>query len=133
MITIPVLVQTTTSNSLLLRQWVALYRRGQIRGPAIATLAGLTYAYAAYAKSHEGGNPTGYGIAGLMTVAMVPYTWAVMGSVNRSLIGAVLAESAMKSEEAKVLVARWARLNTIRALFPLLGALVGLWCVLMQW
>lgn len=54
-----------------------------------------------------------------------------MGNVNRSLTGVVSAQLAMKSEESKRLVARWAQLNGFRAIFPLLGALVGLWSVLM--
>ncbi|KAI9877952.1 MAG: hypothetical protein M1830_002359 [Pleopsidium flavum] len=132
LVTIPVLLQTSTPTSLLLQQWKSIYLRGHIQGPAIATLTGLTYAYVAYAKSQQGKDGTGYGIAGLATVAIVPYTLTIMGSVNRRLMEAAAAgpRTAVGSEEVKVLVARWSRLNAVRGLFPLLGGIVGLWSVL---
>ncbi len=65
--------------------------RGHIQGPAIATLAGLTYAYVAYSKTVEGQDGTGYGIAGLATAAVVPYTLTVMRGVNRRLMEAAAA------------------------------------------
>ncbi len=108
--------------------------RGHIQGPAIATLAGLTYAYVAYSKTVEGQDGTGYGIAGLATAAVVPYTLTVMRGVNRRLmeVAGTGPRVAAGGDELVVreLMVSWGRFNAARGFLPLLGGMVGLWNVM---
>ena len=68
-------------------------------------------------------------IAGLMTAAIVPYTMAIMGSVNDTLMEAANADGRMGlgDEEVKDLVRRWSWLNAARGVLPLVGGVVGMW------
>lgn len=125
----PVLLATSDPNALA-QQWQSIYLRGRVQGPAVATVSGLLYAYAAYARSQAGGSGRAPGIAGLVTVSIVPYTLVLMGRVNQKLLELAAAEpasSTAKSEGLRDLVIRWSRLNLIRGLFPLLGGVLGLW------
>ena len=69
-----------------------------------------------------------FAVAAGVTVAMIPYTWIFMRGVNNALF-----EASKWTDEAKEtgqdnvrgLVASWSRFNAVRALFPLVGAAVG--------
>lgn len=64
-----------------------------------------------------------WGLAGLLTAGMVPFTWIFMAGTNRRLFEAQQEEVGW--EEVEALVRRWKDLNLVRAGFPLAGAVVG--------
>ena len=133
LLTIPVLIETSPSASLLLQQWKRIFQRGHVQGPAIAVSTGLMYAYAAYTKSQQGQPWRAFAVAGATVVSMVPYTWVVMARTNNKLWAAVTGESkggTVNSAEAQGLVNTWSRLNLFRAMFPLAGGILGLLSVL---
>ena len=88
---------------------------------------GLMYAWAAYVKSGKNEDWRGFAVAGGTTVAMIPYTWIFMRSINNNLWAAVRGEKeTINMPEAKAMLNTWSRLNMIRALFPLAGGVLGL-------
>lgn len=126
---IPKILDTTTSAPDLLRKWRLVYRRGHIRGPAIGLTSSLFYVYAAYAKKNLGIAPNSSFGAAFATALMLPYTWIVMATgVNQRLLTAGTAESkgGGSTEEVRSLIEKWAWMNLGRAVFPLLGGLIGL-------
>lgn len=127
--TMPVLLETSDPNALA-RQWKSIFLRGRVQGPTIAAISGLLYGYVAYARSQAGESGQLQVTAALATVAIAPYTAALMARVNQKLLTLAAAEpasSTAKSEGVRDLVIRWTRLNLIRGLFPLLGGVLGLW------
>ncbi|KAK0729558.1 hypothetical protein B0H67DRAFT_2282 [Lasiosphaeris hirsuta] len=128
---VPVLLDTNPDANHMVRQWARLYHYGHIYLPAlcIATvgLYGLT---AARRRSDKRPQWTRYALAGLSTVAMVPFTWLIMTPTNDTLFrleAAALAGSAPAAELADVrdLVVHWAWLHATRSLSPLVGAYLG--------
>jgi noranthrone monooxygenase len=129
LLTIPVLLETTQQPSQLLYQWSRVYYSGHRKGPAISITTALVYGFAAWSK-HAAGSPWRvFAVAGLLTVGMVPYTWIAMLKTNNALFSA---EARTKNGhgqawgKAESLVKTWSRLNAVRALFPLTGAIFGL-------
>jgi noranthrone monooxygenase len=85
------------------------------------------YAFAAYVKSGKDEGWHGFAVACVTTVAMIPYTWIFMRSINNKLWAAVRGEKeTVNMPEAKAMLNTWSRLNMIRALFPLAGGVLGL-------
>jgi noranthrone monooxygenase len=129
LLTIPVLLETTHQTSQILHQWSCVFYSGHRKGPAISIATGMIYGLAAWSK-HAAGSPWRvFALAGVMTVSMVPYTWIFMQSTNNALFRAE-ARSKSGNEgtwgEAERLVTAWNRLNAVRALFPLTGAILGM-------
>lgn len=129
LLTIPVLLETTQQTQQLLHQWTRVFYSGHRKGPGISIATGLIYGYAAWSK-HAAGSPWRvFAVAGATTVSMIPYTWIVMQSTNNALFRAearTKAEQAQSWTEAESLVKTWNRLNAVRALFPLAGAILGI-------
>ncbi|CAK3772736.1 Noranthrone monooxygenase [Lecanosticta acicola] len=121
LLTIPVILETSTSANQLLHQWTRIYQRGHIQGPIISSVTGLLYAYAAWRRHDAGLQST----AACLTVGMIPYTWIFMAGTNTSLFAAAERGGAADRVEAERLVGTWRFLNFVRALFPLSGAVVG--------
>jgi noranthrone monooxygenase len=124
LLTIPVILDTAPSATLLLDQWDIIFHRGHIQGPAISIATGTMHAAAAW----RSGEPA-LAVAAAFTVAMIPYTWIFMRGVNTALFAASASTHEAKEtqrDRVKTLVARWSRFNAVRALFPLAGAVVGL-------
>lgn len=83
-----------------------------------------------------------YGLSALATFGIWPYTIFGMMPTNRKLFkkhdemkGLDVGEKATevglaKGESAKELVDRWGMLNLGRSVFPLVGAVLGLWATL---
>lgn len=129
---------------LLVRQWQRSFDRGKIMNPAIAILSSLSYGFLSY-KLYGGLNhPKAemYGLAAVMPFAVVPYTMLVMMSTNQKLFekhdemkGMEVGEKATEvglaeGESTKELVDRWGMMNLGRGMFPLVGAVLGLWTTL---
>ncbi|CAK1361649.1 unnamed protein product [Cercospora beticola] len=125
LLTIPVITKNTSEGPHLIRQWSDIFHSGHRKGPGIAIATAVLYAFGAYTKNSEGQS---YGIflaAAATTVSMIPYTWVFMKRTNDALFAA---EENGRTDiyDASALVQSWNRLNAIRALFPLAGAVLGM-------
>lgn len=129
-ITMPVLISTSTSEHVLLRQWRIIFDKGHTQGPALAVSTSVIYCYVAWARetANESGKP--YLLAAALTMGIVPYTWVFMWRTNTNLFDAV-DQSRTKTlnitkGRAEDMIKQWTTLHGVRSLFPLAGALVGL-------
>ena len=124
LLTIPLLLETSTSTTHLLRQWNLVFYKGHVQGPSISIATGLTHAFAAWRSGDKR-----FAIAGAITVSMIPYTWIFMRNVNNGLFAASEWADEIKegsNERVRQLVNTWSRFNAVRALFPLAGAILGM-------
>ncbi|KAJ5938771.1 DUF1772-domain-containing protein [Penicillium verhagenii] len=131
-IAIPGLVQSQNedhkSQSLLARQWAALYETGKKKNPPIAAAVASSLFYLAWSVrkggplyKHTAYNRSGLYIAAVVfTVGIVPYTLIFMTGTNSALLGK--AQSTSNDEkEVPDLIQRWNALNLGRSVFPLIG------------
>ncbi|EKD15970.1 uncharacterized protein L3040_003405 [Drepanopeziza brunnea f. sp. 'multigermtubi'] len=132
--TIPRLLESPPA--LLLQQWRHMYAAGRATAPPVAAVAALSYFFLAYRARSGAGAGAGAGMyvaAGLLSVGIVPYTFAVMMRTNRRLLGRA-AELGVEvegegEESAHQLVDRWGVLNLGRAAMLLASGLLGVWGV----
>ncbi|KNG83779.1 hypothetical protein ANOM_008218 [Aspergillus nomiae NRRL 13137] len=130
LLTIPILIETTQQPAQLVHQWSRIFYSGHRKGPGIAFVTGALYGYAAWAK-HSVGEPWHHWmVAAVTTVSMVPYTWMFMNATNTALFHA---EDQFEKGGVEIsllesvrLVKKWDWLNTVRALFPLAGSVMGM-------
>ena len=120
----------------MLSQWRNIYTRGATYSPPFSAVAAATLSYAAwahYTSPHpfvdEQGRWKGLVAAAVGTVAIVPFTLLVLMPTNRALITGADGGK-LREEAAKRLVRKWGVINGVRALFSLVGAMVGLWSLL---
>ena len=121
-----------------------MFDRGKLLNPASALVSSLSYAYLAYRLYGTLNHPKAemYGLSALVPLAIVPYTILAMMGTNRKLFGkcdemagleagAKVTEVGLKrGESVKELVDKWGMLNLGRGVFPLVGAVLGLWVTL---
>jgi hypothetical protein len=133
-IVIPVFLDTDTEPNQLLRHWARLYHYGHIYMPAVCVATCGLYGYTALSKRASVRKQWRmYTVAGVATIAMVPFTWAIMAPTNNILFGLEASALASSSASASVadlgavrgLLVKWAWLHLVRSLFPLVGAIVG--------
>merc|ERR1711939_833831 len=96
--TVPRLLESPPT--LLLQQWGHMYDRGRKTGPPIALLSSTTFFYLAY-KAHVSplssfplsssstSSTTPYILAGLLSISIIPYTFAILMPTNKQLLGKV--------------------------------------------
>lgn len=112
---------------ILAQQWAGIYHRGKLLGPQTAVVAALGYGWLAYDHG-RGGRWSTFAGAAALTLAIGPFTVMFMDPTNRALLeiaggtAGVLGEAAVEE-----LLLRWKGLNLIRSVWPLAGAVVGLW------
>ena len=128
----------------LVRQWQITFDRGKLINPAIALVSIMSYSYLSYGLYGTLNHPKAemYGLSALMTFGIWPYTIFGMMPTNRKLFekhdemkGLDAGEKATevglaKGESTKELVDWWGMLNLGRGMFPLVGAVLGLWATL---
>ncbi|EFR05229.1 hypothetical protein MGYG_08241 [Nannizzia gypsea CBS 118893] len=135
MLAIPVLIDTTDQPSQLINQWVRVYHYGHRVLPGISIATCGLYAYAAFRK-RSAGRPWGvFAAAALTTLTMLPFTWTIIQPIINTLNAAQEACKAgqvVEWDEALALVTTWTAMHTTRALFPLTGAIIGIWGMLNQ-
>ncbi|ETS81214.1 hypothetical protein PFICI_06216 [Pestalotiopsis fici W106-1] len=124
---IPAVLGGGGSPSVMLKQWWIIYNNGKAV-PAVALLSALSYSsvsYSQYAKASP--HWRGFALAGLLTVAAIPFTMAVLLPVNNELSAAAHSQTKTMSEDrVRGLVTKWSYLNVARLTLPLSGAIVGL-------
>ena len=125
------------------QQWLWLFNKGKVTFPPLAATAALANLYVAYAlyvgaRSDSKLAPW-YIVAAVSTLSIGPFTALMMiptyDSLERLAKGGA---AAAEKDEEKVketdeedgefirLLTKWARWNSVRALLPLTGAVVGL-------
>ena len=131
-------------SPILVRQWDRVFERGKILNPSISALSALSYAFLSYRLYGTLNHPKAemYALSALFTLAIMPYTVIGMLPTNKKLkkkleemkgldIGEKATEIGLaKGESAKELLDWWATLNFGRGIFPLVGALLGMWTTL---
>ena len=133
----------TADEATVLAQFKVIFRRGFCLCPpfaAIATLANLGNAFISW-RSNEGASMAlRFLLAGLCTASLVPFTLLFVVR-SEGLLLEKAAEMAMATQrsdrrlgegktsssvaQTRDLIKEWARVNYIRSLFPLIGALVS--------
>lgn len=125
-IAVPVLLETCDDAPQLLHAWTRMYHYGHLALPTMGVGTCLLYLSAAR-QGHAGCGALM--AAALITVAMVPFTWVFMGSLDNELFRLHAASKAdpavIRLESARDMVAWWARLHVMRSLMPLVGAMLG--------
>ncbi len=131
-------------SPIVVRQWHSAYENGKIINPSICAFSALSYAFLSYRLYGTLNHPKAelYALSALFTLAIAPYTAIGMQPTNKKLkkkleemkgldIGEKATEIGLaKGESAKELLDWWAMLNFGRGIFPLVGAILGMWATL---
>ncbi|KAG8169730.1 hypothetical protein KVR01_000475 [Diaporthe batatas] len=137
LIAVPVFMDTTGDATQLVHQWARMYEYGHKAMPTISVGVCILHVYMAASKKRRGdldrGRRVFSALAGVSTVLMLPFTWLFMVPTNNELFR-LEALSRMESPGAfdlrgadvKGLVGHWAELHAIRCIFPLAGAVLGM-------
>ncbi|KAL5333729.1 hypothetical protein BJX70DRAFT_380150 [Aspergillus crustosus] len=142
LVSIPSLLKSHADHQaplpLIVKQWRDMYEVGKFQNPPIAVITAAAFSYLAWSVDKRVGvaalaprNAVAlYSVAAALTVGIVPWTLAAMKGTNGRLLekaGSVWIVDEERSEEVKGLLGRWTVLNAIRGLFPLVGAVVGVY------
>lgn len=131
-------------SPLLAQQWQLIFDRGKIINPAIVLVSVITYGFLSYRLYGGLNHPKAemYALSAIFSLGMVPWTQLVMWPTNVALfrkyderknlgVDEKATEVGLaKGESTKELVDTWATLNVVRGLFPLAGAVLGMWTTL---
>lgn len=126
LLTIPVVLIQSSSDSQALQFWKTIFDRGKIQGPVVATVAGVLHVSSSYLRSGSWREvSTTRWLAAGATAAIVPFTLLVMEPLaNGALVRA--ATSGVGKAGTRELIERWRVLNLIRSVLPLVGGVLGL-------
>ena len=126
---VPVLLDTTTQSPQLFFQWTRVYHYGHQVLPTMAVGTFMLYMYTAMKKRAAKKPWAIFLLAGISTVAMVPFTWIVMVPTNNELFRlqrvSMSDPSVMGIDAAKELVVKWSWMHLTRSFSPLIGAVLG--------
>jgi hypothetical protein len=136
LLSIPILLDTNTNVNHLIVQWVRLYHYGHLLLPSLSVATCSTYLYTAISKRTSpklsySTSRVAYFVAGSATVAIIPFTLAVMVPTNNKLfslnedVEVADGQAVAMLESVQILVRTWARMHFARSLFPLFGAIIG--------
>ncbi|RHZ48587.1 DUF1772 domain-containing protein [Aspergillus thermomutatus] len=139
MITTPALLQSLhekqATPSTAAKLWANIYTCGKTQNPPIAAATAAVFFYLAWsvregtALSLLTARNSGllYGVAGVLTGGIIPFTLACMMGTNRSLEAKVGSKDEIEGTRTDVetLLRRWGVLNAVRGALPLVGAVVG--------
>jgi hypothetical protein len=126
---VPVLLETTDEPTQLYRQWVTMYGHGHQVLPGLAIITAGLYARIALSLRSTTRPWSLFVLAGLTTVAIIPFTLVFMVPTNDLLFalekGTEKGQGGMSIMDAKELVLWWSRLHLMRSVMPLIGAVIG--------
>jgi hypothetical protein len=140
---VPRLLEAPTP--LLLKQWNSSFDLGKKSIVPLAGVSAASYFYLAYELhsrlSASSSKWKMYLLAGLLSVAIVPYTLGIMMSTNKKLLAKVeetkalsfkdeVVEAGLGDETAHKLVDKWGMLNLGRGALLVLSGVVGAWTAL---
>jgi hypothetical protein len=130
---VPVLLETTDEPTQLYRQWVTMYGHGHQVLPGLAIITAGLYARIALSLRSTTRPWSLFVLAGLATVAIIPFTLVFMVPTNDLLFalekGTEKGQGGMSIMDAKELVLWWSRLHLMRSVMPLVGAVIGVFAV----
>lgn len=120
---------------MLAQQWAGIYNRGKVLGPQAAVISLLGYGYLMYDRSRQGRGWAKYLGAAALSLGIIPFTGILMAETNKALLGVAAGGpgASLSSEAVRELLVRWRDLNLGRSLFPLAGALLGLYELVGPW
>ncbi|KAI4598810.1 hypothetical protein KJ359_002703 [Pestalotiopsis sp. 9143b] len=126
---VPLLLDTVSDSSQLLRQWCRLYEFGIRMYPVLSVTTCLIYATAAAARISAGRPWRVVAAAAAVTLGMVPFTLVRMQPTIDAMfvlrdLDVVGGETA-SLEEVTALVVAWQWQHVVRSLFPLAGSTLG--------
>lgn len=129
MLAVPGLLSATSTINAqaLAQQWAGIYYRGKALGPQTALLSLLGYGYLTYKSTSDGLSWHKFVAAALLTIGIVPFTVMIMDPTNQALLQITSGASSLGMEATKDLLVQWKNLNLVRSFFPLAGAVLGLW------
>lgn len=133
---IPGLLSTSSAvpSQILAQQWAGIYNKGKVLGPQMAAVSLLGYGYLMYDRSRQSRGWGKYVGAAALTVGIVPFTVFFMDTTNQALLGVAAGTAGhLSSEAVRELLVKWRVLNLVRSLFPLAGALLGLYELVGPW
>ncbi|KAK2460998.1 hypothetical protein APHAL10511_006939 [Amanita phalloides] len=136
-----------TPLSHLAHQWLLIHHRGKHIYPSLAATSALAFSYLATYSLHSRPDKLArmYVTAAAFTIAIVPFTLGVIMPTNRRIEACAMrhlrldqesekeeeeedkdkAEREKEDQDMPQLMVKWAWLNTIRGVFPLMGAAIG--------
>lgn len=138
-ISIPPLIQGHKDDQIstvkTARVWKALFERGKSQNPPIAAATASAFVYLAWSvrsgtSLSRVARPNAsilYGLAAVLTIGIVPYTFVAMSTTNNALLAKAEGKSTENAEED---LRKWASLNAGRSLFPLTAGLLGIFATL---
>ncbi|KAK1998452.1 DUF1772-domain-containing protein [Colletotrichum falcatum] len=129
---VPAILQSSSEPAHALRLWRHIFLNGASTGPKVALVTFLSLAYTAYDHHNRGAVWKPYATAGVLSLAIVPFTLVFMSSTNNALMAAAQGVKTLALSETTELLARWRTLNLVRSLIPLASAGIGLWCTAFQ-
>ena len=113
-----------------------MYEAGKTQNPPVASITASSFAYVAWSTrqspslfvSARYGGAGMYAAAAVLTLSIVPYTFATMAGTNDKLLGLAESKGDLSTSRAEVesLISRWIQLNWVRSLLPLAGSFVGI-------
>jgi len=131
-------------SPILARQWQESFDRDKVINPAIALVSAVSYFWLSWRLYGGLNHPKAemYALSAICALGIAPYTTFIMMPTNRKLFtkydemkGLSVQEKATdvglaRGESTKERVDRWGALNLVRGMFPLVGAVLGLWATL---
>ncbi|KAK8026163.1 N-acetyltransferase- GNAT family [Apiospora arundinis] len=139
----PALIRPDVPQDALIHQWHGIYKRGAALMPVLGASTALGYWLVAYRSMASASEWRGFAAAGVLTLAIVPFTLAVMMPTIRALEAEMAAGAGIVSTNAKdssktrmsrgtveALLGKWTRLNVVRSLIPLVGTACAVWNLL---
>jgi noranthrone monooxygenase len=132
LITMPVLLDSPLSSAQLCSVWSKMYMRGRGLLPAMAVMTFAMYWYASCRKKSTRSSKALI-MAGVMTIAIAPFTWLFLAPTNNKLFALQRENQAMPMletglESARRLMTQWSQLHLMRSLLPLFGAAAAILC-----
>jgi hypothetical protein len=130
LVAVPVLLDTVTDTAQLLRQWSRMYHYGHLIMPSLAVGTLCLHGCNSVAQRSLGRPYRLFALAGMVTIAIAPFTWIAMDSTNNELFRLEAAARESNAESlhmalARELIVRWTWLHTARSMLPLVGTILG--------
>lgn len=134
-------LENDISSATLAKQWRKVFEAGKAQNPPVAAITSSAFLYLAWCVRSGSpmfvravaGRSALYCSAAVLTLGIVPYTFAVMRKTNSKLIEKATIDPTVAEKDGgdiDELVHSWIALNSFRSLLPLAGGVVGIFAAL---
>src|SRR5437762_9703765 len=103
-VVVPGILSGAADASVMTKQWKTIFDIGKGSMPKFAAVTLLSWCYLAYSQHSIGQAWRGFLGAGILTIAIVPYTLIVMTPTNSALMAAATGVTTMSDGEARRLL-----------------------------